>query len=220
MTQETGVSQEQPWVVTISRQLGCGGALLGHDLASRLGVPCFDREILEHASAELKVPADVLAAEEERGKTFWQSLIESYAAGTPEGFYYPPPLQLPSTREVSEVQSAIITRLAETQNSVIVGRGAVHVLRHHPRRLSVFLHASQEFRLKRVQELYEVSAEQARQMLADSDQDRTRYHAALSSKAWTDARQYSLTLEVSAFGLAAAAELLYAAWEKRFGGGD
>ncbi|MEN6546698.1 MAG: cytidylate kinase-like family protein [Armatimonadia bacterium] len=207
----------EPCVLTISRQLGSGGALIGRDLARRLGMPCYDREILQRAAEQFDVSEDVLEEEEERGKTFWQSLIESFAAGSPEGVYYPPPLRTPTEGELREVESTIITHIAKTQSAIIVGRGGRHVLQAHPRHISVFLHAAESFRLRRVQELYHVSADEARDMLEESDHDRARYHASFSGADWVDARQYSLCFHVSSLGIAATADTLYDYWQTRFG---
>ena len=62
MTQQDEGPRIPPPVATISRQLGSGGAQVGRDLAARLGVPCYDREILHLAAERLKTAADVLAS--------------------------------------------------------------------------------------------------------------------------------------------------------------
>lgn len=207
----------EPCVLTISRQLGSGGALIGRDLARRLGMPCYDREILQRAATHFELPEHVLQEEEEKTKSFWHSLIESFAVGNPEGIYYAPPLMAPSEGQLREVQSDIITRIATTQSAVIVGRGGRHILKSHPRHISVFLHAAESFRLQRVQEMYQVSAAEARDMLEESDRDRARYHSSFSGANWVDARQYSVCLHVSSLGIPATVDVLYNYWQSRFG---
>jgi cytidylate kinase len=44
---------EKPYSVTISHQLGSGGAFLGEKLAARLGIPFLDRYILKEAARQL-----------------------------------------------------------------------------------------------------------------------------------------------------------------------
>ena len=39
-------------VITISREFGSGGRTVGKQLAEKLGVPCYDREIVEKVALE------------------------------------------------------------------------------------------------------------------------------------------------------------------------
>lgn len=209
----------EPCIVTISRQLGSGGGTVARELAQHLGIPCYDREILERAAQKLDLPEDLLECREEMVRSVWEAVAESFSPATPDGLYYPPPLSLPTEGEVREVESAIISQIAATESAVIVGRGGVHVLGGHPRTLSVFLHASDDFRRERVQERFGVSAREARTMLERSDRDRTRYHELFGEHEWTDARQYSACLDVSALGLPGTVAVLCAHWRARFGTG-
>ena len=209
----------EPCVLTISRQIGSGGAAIGHDLAARLGIPCYDRTILERAARQLDVSADLLEDQEERVRTLLESIAQSYVSGSPDGLYYPPALNIPTDTELHDAEAAIIAHIGQTQSAVIVGRGGVHTLRTHPRHISVFLHADESFRLPRLQELYHLSLDEAKKMLARSDRDRARFHASLSGKDWQDARQYNVCLDVTPLGVSAAVDLLYAYWQQRFGHG-
>ena len=216
-TSRDAIQPAEPCVLTISRQLGSGCALIGQELARQLSIPCYDREILQRAATHFKVPEHVLQEQEERGKSFWHSLIESFAVSNPEGIYYAPPLMPPSEDALREVQSEIITQIAGTESAIIVGRGGRHVLKAHPRHISVFLHADESFRLQRVQDMYHVSVAEARDMLEQCDRDRARYHASFSGADWVDARQYSLCLHVSSLGIPATVDMLYDYWQTRFG---
>jgi len=208
----------EPFVLTVSRQLGSGGAYLGQRIAVRTGAIYADREILRQAAAQLGMPENELAGRDETVTPFWQTLLQGYALGIPE-MGYQPPVQLPPTdREFYRAEAETITRLACSQRSaVIVGRGGFHVLNWHMRHLSVFLHADMEFRLQRVQELYTISAREALALIDSTDRTRARYLQTLTGQDWTDTRQYHLAIDTGMVGLSTAEEIVMTALRLRFG---
>ena len=139
------MTEASPFVITISRQIGSGGAYLGKRLAARLNVLYLDREIMSQAAKELKMSAEALESRDEKLTPIWQSLLESYVYAA-SGPYIPPPLNMPTDRELYSTESNIITRIAQQHSAVIVGRGGYYVLRRHPRHLSILLHADITFR--------------------------------------------------------------------------
>jgi len=66
------MAEQVPFVVTISRQMGSGGAEIGQMLAKRLDWACLDREIVTRAAEILAVPAETLSQREESVPKFWQ----------------------------------------------------------------------------------------------------------------------------------------------------
>jgi cytidylate kinase len=206
-----------PFAITISRQVGSGGAYLGKRLAARLNVLYLDREIVRQAAKELKMPVESLEARDEKLTPFWQSLLESYVDITPVP-YVPPPLHMPTGRKLYRTESNIITQIAQQRSAVIVGRGGYYVLRRHPRRLSILLHADVAFRQKRVQELYHVSTDEALKLIESVDKEREHYLRALTGQNCMDARHYHLSLDTSLIGLEAAEEIIMAAFRARSGG--
>jgi len=62
----------KPYSVTISHQLGSGGAYLGEKLAGRLGIPFLDRDILKEVAHQLDLAEAELENREERLSSFWQ----------------------------------------------------------------------------------------------------------------------------------------------------
>lgn len=210
------MKETSPFVITISRQKGSGGAYLGKRLASRLNVLYLDREIVTQAAKELKMPVESLEARDEKLTPFWRSLLESYAYITPTS-YVPPPLHMPTDRELYSTESNIITRIAQQRSAVIVGRGGYYVLRQHPRCLSILLHADIAFRQRRVQELYHVSTEEALKLIASIDKEREHYLRALTGQNCMDARHYHLSIDTSVMGLEEAEEIILASFRARFG---
>jgi cytidylate kinase len=210
------MKETSPFVITISRQVGSGGAHLGKRLASRLNVLYIDREIVRHAARELKTSVRSLQARDEKLTPFWESLVESYVNTTPMP-HVSPPLHVPTDRELYEAESNIITRIAQKHSAVIVGRAGYYVLRQHPRHLSIFLHADISFRQKGVQELYDLSQEEALKLIESVDKEREHYLRAFTGQNCMDARNYHLSLDTGLVGLEAAEEIILTAAHARFG---
>jgi cytidylate kinase len=209
------MKQPLPFVITISRQMGSGGAYLGKRLAARLNILYLDREIVSQAAHELKMPVDSLEARDEKLTPFYRSLLESYAYITPTS-YVPPPLHMPTDRELYSTESNIITRIAQQRSAVIVGRGSYYVLRQHPRRLSILLHADIAFRQKRVQQLYNVSAKEAIKLIESIDKEREQYLRAVTGQNCMDARRYHLSIDTGVVGLEEAEDIILATLRAMF----
>lgn len=129
--------------------------------------------------------------------------------GTPETGYVPPPLHPVYDRELLNTEATIISEIAERHNAVIIGRGAAHILREHPRLVKIFIHASRKFRMQRFMEAYQISdADEALATIDDSDRQRERFVRSMFGVHLTDARHYHLCIDTSATGFAVAEEMV------------
>lgn len=209
------MKQNAPYVITLSRQIGSGGAHIGQRLANRLGISYIDREIVHQAAQRLKISENELIPRDERVTPLWRSLLQS-SVYIGEG--YIPPLPDPITDEkLYQAESDVILDIAEHTSAVIVGRGGHYVLRNHPRLLSIFLHADIPFRQQRIQQLYHLSPPEALKMVHSIDKSRASYLRVLTRQDWIDARQYHISLDTGVLGLEVAEDIIAAAVRARFG---
>ncbi len=206
-----------PLVITISRQLGSGGAFLGQQLAEQLGILYLDRQIVINAAKELNVLEQELESRDEKKTSVWNSMLQSFACH-PSGIYYAPPeICIPSDLELYKAESEFIQEVAKKHSAVIIGRGGSYLLRDHPRHFSVFLHADPAFRQQRVEELYKLSPPEAKKLILRSDQERADYLKALTGQNWLDASKYHLAFDTSAIGFSQAKEIIVSCVQSRFG---
>jgi len=210
------MGQRAPYVITISRQIGSGGAYIGQRLAARLGISYIDREIVYQAAQRLNISEDNLISREERVTPLWRSLLESSIYSNPQA-YIPPPINIPTDKELYQVESDIILDIAKRTSAVIIGRGGHYVLREHPRYLSILLHADIEFRQKRIQELYHLSSPEALKMIHSRDESRASYLHVLTKGDCTHARQYHISLDTGILGLELVEDIIVAVARARFG---
>jgi cytidylate kinase len=197
-----------PFAITISRQLGSGGAYIGQQLAKRLNAYYADREIILQAAKKLSVGEDDLKPLDEKITSFWQSCLESYTIGTPDSYIPLPQYFVPTDRILFKTESDIIEHIAKEHSAIFIGRCSAYVLRNHPNKISVYLHANKAFRISRIQELYKVSEKEAEKMINRSDKERANYNQTFSGIEWTDVRQYDLCIDVSKIGIEGAISLI------------
>ena len=195
------MEQTKSFVITISRQLGSGGAYIGQQLAKKLNVFFADREIIRKAAEELSTLEENLESREEKKLSFWDSFIKS--TPQPTGVYMAPVLPILefTDNELFAVQSDIIRRIADEGPAVIIGRCGFEVLRPHPNHISIFMHANKEFRTNRIQMAYNLPYAEAERMIGKSDKERAAYCKTFTRKEWTDKLNYDISIDTSKLGI-------------------
>jgi cytidylate kinase len=113
----------------------------------------------------------------------------------------------------------VMEQLADTRPCVIVGRSADWVLRNHPvARVSLFVHAPIEARVKRIMGRSEKDKEAAaRQLALKTDKLRAAYYNFYTDKKWGDAASYDLTFDSSLMPMEALCDLVALYIRNRFG---
>jgi cytidylate kinase len=168
-------------ILAISRQLGSGGALIGHTVACRLGLRYADRDILHGAALALGVEDTAVEPLEERVEGFWERIGHMFALGGPLGPYIPPPIPMFDQADLFAQEQRIIREIASRENAVIVGRGAAHVLRDHPGLISIFVYAPESVRVSRVMKTFRLGdIGETTTLVKRSDQQRAAFVEALT----------------------------------------
>ena len=199
------MEQTSPLVISISRQLGSGGAYIGQQLAKNLNLFFADREIINEAAKKLSVLEEDVESQEEKFSV-WESFLQSFASAP--DVYLPPKYNAPTESELFKTESEIIMHLAEQRSSVIVGRCGFFILRNHPNHVSIFLHGNIDFRIKRFMEFSKTTEEIARKTICQTDKARALYVHTFTKLDWADAKHYDLTIDTSKIGCDNAIELI------------
>lgn len=177
-------------IITISREFGSGGRTIGKKVAAKLGIPCYDSELIEKLAQESGFTKDYIKeAGEYTPGGFLASAFSNRAFG-------------PTNEDILwEMQCRIITELAEKESCVIVGRCADCVLQDKADCLKVFIHADMAFRAKRIVEVYGEREESPEQRLRDKDKRRAAYHRFYTNMKWGYAQNYHITLDSGVLGI-------------------
>lgn len=184
-------------VITISREFGSGGRTIGKKTAEKLGIPCYDSELIHEIARESGFAESYIKdAGEYASGGFFSSAFSNRAFGpTNEDYLW-------------QIQYNIITELAEKGPCVIVGRCADYILRDKEDCLKVFIHADMDFRAKRIVEVYGEREESPVQRLRDKDKRRAAYHRFYTDMKWGHAQNYHITLDSGKLGIDKCVEIL------------
>lgn len=172
-----------PRVLTLARELGVADVRLAQRLADRLGLRLFDRAFLEQEALRLGVTPDELAKVDEHPGGFWQRLRSGHL---PQRYF--------------EALGQLMRELASQGNVLLVGRGGNQVLRDHPGAVHVRLMAGMDVRVRAVMIDRWWREEAARQLLAQSDTQRRRFHESYFSADWSNPLEYHLTVNSGRLG--------------------
>jgi len=184
-------------VITISRQFGSGGRTIGKKVAEKLGIPYYDKELVDQVAKESGFSHEFI---EEIGE--YASVTSSFLFNIAVSAH---PMGLIDTMSVSDklyvCQTNVIRDLAEKGPCVIVGRCADYILQDTADCLKVFIHADMAFRAKRIVEVYGEREQSPEERLKDKDKRRSAYHRFYTNMKWGHAQNYHLTLDSGAIGI-------------------
>lgn len=199
---------EKKIVITIGRELGSGGREIGMELSKKLGIPFYDRELLEKAADASGMSRELFEKNDERPTNSF--LYTLAMGGSSYGYGYQMPLML----KVYLAQFETMKKLAEENGGVFIGRCADYVLAEVPDAFHVFVHANMETRIKRTVEKHSISENKAREMCMRNDKDRASYYNYYSNVKWGDARHYDLCINTSKIGVDKAVQMIIDSLEK------
>jgi len=209
------MSEERHITITISRQMGSGGAYIGHLVAKELGFKYLDREILRKAAERFGTDVSMLEDLSERSPGIIETIIKGFSYGTPTSGILQPMRQPVYSKDLFILECKIIQEIANQYNAVIIGRGGFYALREQPRVIRVFIHAAREFRVKRVMQVQKITdIQEARNKVKDSDQSRTKYIRDMAGIDWTDSRNFHLCIDSSFVGFRETAKMIVILAEK------
>ena len=184
-------------VITISRQFGTGGRTIGKAVAKRLGIPYYDKELVDAVAKESGFSHEFI---EEIGE--YASVTSSFLFNIAVSAH---PMGLVDSMSVSDklyvCQTNVIKDLAEKGPCVIVGRCSDYILKERPNTLHIFIHADMEHRKERILEKYGETNQPAEKRLKDKDQKRKVYYKHYTNQNWGEADNYDICLDAGALGI-------------------
>ncbi|MDR1885463.1 MAG: cytidylate kinase-like family protein [Synergistaceae bacterium] len=185
----------EKYSVTIAREYGSGGRIIGKLLAEELGAAFYDRELISLAAEESGLDEDyVRSIEQKKTPGFLYNL---YMTGG----------VLPIHEQVFLAQSNAIRRLAEEGSCVIIGRCADYALEDRPNCIRVFVYAPLEFRLRIARDEYHEDRENLVDFIRKQDKGRASYYNFFTQNKWGRAQNYNLCID-SSIGFEASARVL------------
>ena len=193
----------QKKIITISREFGSGGRTIGHLVAEKLGIPFYDKELVDQVALESGFAPKFV---EEHGEHAPGKTLFSYAFA-PQGI--PGVMNGMSTADfLWNIQCGVILQLAEKGPCVIVGRNADYILKDREDTLHAYIHADMAYRADRIVRLYGESEKSPEARLNEKDKRRHVNYQHYTGRIWGTAQNYDLCLNSGTIGIEECANII------------
>ncbi|WP_178842185.1 AAA family ATPase [uncultured Treponema sp.] len=196
------------FVVTIGREFGCNAREIGRQLAAKLGVKFYDRELVELAAQKAGVDDEVFGSADEQPGVL-QNFFTEFGYGSTRAFY---------SGKAIEAQAYVIRKIANSESCVMLGRCADYFLQEFGTTLNAFVYAPLSYRIAHVSEAYGLTTEESEKMIKKIDRRRHKYYKFVTGHNRGDRHGRNLMLDVEMFGVEGTVNLIHSAVLERFGG--
>lgn len=178
-------------IITISREFGSGGRFIGEEVAKKLGIAYYDKNIIGQIAEKSGLSPEYI---QENAELSPKKGLFAYAFSGRD-------ITGKSVEDmVYEAQRNIILELAEKEPCVIIGRNADYILKDRDDVLNVFIHGDMPEKIKRITGLYNVKEKEAVKTMADTDKRRRTNYNFYTDQNWGKASNYTLCLNSSQLG--------------------
>ena len=178
-------------IITISREFGSGGRFIGEEVAKKLGIAYYDKEMIGQIAEQAGLSSEYVRENAELSpKKGWFAYAFSGRDITGKSV----------EDMVYEAQRKVIMEIAEKENCVIIGRNADFILKDRKDVLNVFIHGSIPEKVRRICSLYNVTEVDAIKMINDIDKRRRTNYNFYTEQKWGMAENYTMSLNSSVLG--------------------
>ena len=178
-------------IITISREFGSGGRFIGEEVAKKLGMAYYDKNVITEIAEKSGLSPEYI---QENAELSPKKGLFAYALAGRD-------ITGKSVEDiVYEAQRKVIFELVEKEPCVIIGRNADFILKDRDDVLNVFIHGNMPEKMQRISCLYNVSVQEAVKMMADTDKRRLANYNFYTEQKWGKASNYTLCLNSSELG--------------------
>ena len=178
-------------IITISREFGSGGRFIGEEVAKKLGIAYYDKNIINEIAEKSGLSPEYIQENAElspkKGLFAYAFAGRDITGKSIEDMVY-------------EAQRNVILELAGKEPCVIIGRNADYILKDRDDVSNVFIHGDAPEKMQRIRQIYHVSEKDAAKMMADTDKRRMANYNFYTNQKWGKASNYTLCLNSSQLG--------------------
>ena len=191
-----------PFVITISREVGSGGGSVARKLAEKLNVNYVNKELMQALQEKFNLTPGAIEHLKSTKKNWFTDLFEQVAPSPKAtvkvgGYTYSRDVpEAINIQDIYEAEVEILNAIADEGSCVIAGRSAFFVLKDRPNKVDVFITASKEARIKRIMEKQGLSREDAIDLIKTIDEGRENYVKRYTNLSRYDMRNYDLLLDM------------------------
>ena len=178
-------------IITISREFGSGGHFIGEEVAKKLGIAYYDKNIINEIAEKSGLSPEYIQESAElspkKGLFAYAFAGRDITGKSVEDMVY-------------EAQRKVILELADKESCVIIGRNADYILKDRDDVLNVFIHGDMPEKIQRICKLHNTSEADAVKMINDIDKRRMTNYNFYTDQKWGKASNYTLCLNSSQLG--------------------
>ena len=189
--------------ITIEREYGSGGTLIGKALAEKCQVPCYGQEILERASERLQISVDEIRKYEEKATN--SVLYSLYMLWQPRSLSDE---MLSSEGKVFVEEQNAIKEFANQGSAIFMGHCACEALKEYDNVVRVYIHADDETKKKRIMADYGIAEANVTIVEKRNNKRRASYYTANTQKKWNGLQNYDIVLDSSKLGIDGCVDVL------------
>jgi Predicted membrane protein len=187
-------------VITISREYGSGGHIIGEKLAEALGFEYYDKNIIKLAAKESNMEESFVEAKEQKlTNSFLYDLVTQYYSYTTEKA----PLD-----KLYEAEKTVIQELAAKGNCIIVGRCAEYILKDFKNCFHIFIHADKEFKIQQIMNREQMNYSDASKKMKTMNKERFIHYKYYTGQIWGMSQNYQLCIDTGKIDFEHAVDLI------------
>lgn len=191
------MNKKEKFVITINRELGSGGRTVGEKIAKKLGVPYYDKALVESLMEKYNLSKEEIESLKGRKHDWWSEFKRVVGLEhTLSGSVVDEP-DLYDTKDIFRAEVDILQAMAESESCVIAGRSGFFVLQDHPNHLSILITAPMESRVQRLMTKRGITAEEASKTIREVDTSRENYIQKYTGTTRYDTRNYDLVINMN-----------------------
>lgn len=188
-------------VICIGRQYGSGGYEIAKKVSERLGIPFYDKELVELAAKKGNLHDEaVKRADEKAANSFLYSIVTGNHTMANVGgpLYY----DMPINDKLFLAQSEVIKEIAAEGSCVILGRCADYVLAEEDVNIvSVYIYAGIDAKIESIMEKDGLSRTKAKDKIVKTEKQRRAYYDYYTNREWGKMSNYDICLSSDVVGI-------------------
>ncbi len=204
--------KEKKVILTIGREYGSGGRVIGRLVSEKMGLPFYDKDLINRAAAESGIDKEVFDnMDEKRCSSLLFSIVrnieksgkngKSHASGDNTGI-------MSMNERLYLIQKQIIKKIAAEGSCILLGRCSNIILKNDPSAVHLFIKANQDFKLRNLKEIKNLEPKAAAKLIKETDKERSDYYKYYTGSKWGVSNDYNYILDSSVLGLEGTADLI------------
>ena len=191
------MNKNEKFVITINREAGSGGRTVGSKVAEKLGVPFYDKALIQSLMEKYNLSVEEIESLKGRKHDWWSEFKRVVGLEhTLTGSVVDNP-DMYNAADIFRGEVEILKGIAESESCVIAGRSGFFVFEDHPNHLNILITAPYEHRIQRLMTKQGITEEEAKEAIQKIDTSRENYIQKFTGTTRYDTRNYDLVINMN-----------------------